>query len=310
MTIDYEQVIRDRRPHLKPTSVRSYALSLKALAPQDATTNATDFLYDVAAVLERLDKYKPTTRKNHLNAAIVVLANEDSEEAKKAFAAYEKKRDEYQGEYTNLVKSKKKTASQEANWIEWEDFEDMVARMKKELRVPTAGEWSVSDKMKFQDYLTMLLYQHYPLRNDFHDMKVISVREHKKLTETEKRTQNFLVKDRNGFYLLLNEYKTSRKYGEKRIPIEGDVLKPLRKWLRHNDSGYLLINRSGQPLSSNGITKLMGRVGQREVGRTLGSSLLRHSYLSHKYGKVDEDKKKDADMMMHSVAMQDNYIKK
>ena len=136
MTIDYEQVIRDRRPHLKPTSVRSYALSLKALAPQNA--ESTDFLFDVSAVLERLNKYKPTTRKNHLNAAIVVLANEDNEKAKKAFAAYEKKRDEYQGEYTNLVKSKKKTASQEANWIEWEDFEDMVARMKKELRVPTA----------------------------------------------------------------------------------------------------------------------------------------------------------------------------
>ena len=109
MTSDYEQLIRDRRPHLKPTSVRSYALSLKALAPQDGAPGDTDFLFDVAAVMERLNKYKPTTRKNHLNAAIVVLANEDNEKAKKAFAAYERKRDEYQGEYTNLVKAKKKT---------------------------------------------------------------------------------------------------------------------------------------------------------------------------------------------------------
>ena len=105
MAIDYEQVIRDRRPHLKPTSVRSYALSLKALAPQDSAPGDTDFLYDVVAVLKRLDKYKPTTRKNHLNAAIVVLADQDSDKAQKAFAAYEKRRDEYQGEYTNLVKS-------------------------------------------------------------------------------------------------------------------------------------------------------------------------------------------------------------
>ena len=36
---------------------------------------------------------------------------------------------------------------------------------------------------------------------------------------------------------------------------------------------------------------MLGRVGQREVDRTLGSSLLRHSYLSHKYAKVDADKK-------------------
>jgi integrase len=308
MTIDYEQVIKDKRPHLKPTSVRSYGLSLKALAPQDA--ESMDFLHDVPAVLERLTKYKPTTRKNHLNAAIVVLNGQDSEKAREAFATYEKKRDEYQGEYTNLVKSKKKTASQEANWIEWDEFVAMVGRMQKELKVPRGDEWSPSDKLKFQDYLAMLLYQHYPLRNDFHDMRVISLRELKKLSEAEKREQNFLVREKNGFYLLLNEYKTRRKYGEKRIPIEGEVLKPLRKWLRHNTSGYLLVNRAGQPLSSNGITKLLGRVGQREVGRTLGSSLLRHSYLSHKYGQVNEDKKKDADLMMHSVAMQDNYIKK
>ena len=58
------------------------------------------------------------------------------------------------------------------------------------------------------------------MRNDFHDMQVISLRELKKLSEADKRSQNFLVKDKNGFYLLLNEYKTSRKYGEKKIPID------------------------------------------------------------------------------------------
>jgi hypothetical protein len=41
----------------------------------------------------------------------------------------------------------------------------------------------------------------------------------------------------------------------------------------------------------------------------LGSSLLRHSYLSHKYADVAEEKKKDADLMMHSVAMAEGYIK-
>ena len=38
--------------------------------------------------------------------------------------------------------------------------------------------------------------------------------------------------------------------------------------------------------------------------------MLRHSYLSHKYADVTDEKKKDADLMMHSVAMQEEYIKK
>ena len=54
----------------------------------------------------------------------------------------------------------------------------------------------------------------------------------------------------------------------------------------------------------------MARVGQREAGRSFGSSLLRHSYLSHKYADVTDEKKKDAALMMHSVAMQEEYIKK
>ena len=44
-------------------------------------------------------------------------------------------------------------------------------------------------------------------------------------------------------------------------------------------------------------------------GKTLGSSILRHSYLSHKYQGVDEEKKKDAALMMHSVATQGDYVK-
>ena len=107
----------------------------------------------------------------------------------------------------------------------------------------------------------------------------------------------------------MNEYKTSKKYGEKKIEISEDLLKPLRKWLRHNDSDYLLVNTKGEPLNSNGITKVLNRIGLRFRGKPFGSSILRHSYLSHKYGGVSEDKEQDAEMMGHSVAQQEDYVK-
>jgi integrase len=87
------------------------------------------------------------------------------------------------------------------------------------------------------------------------------------------------------------------------------VLPSLRKYLRHNESGFLLINRKGAPLNSNGITKVLNRIGEQERGKPFGSSILRHSYLSHKYQGVDEEKKKDAALMMHSVATQGDYVK-
>ena len=110
----------------------------------------------------------------------------------------------------------------------------------------------------------------------------------------------------------MNLYKTSVKYGERKIELDADVLPSLRRWLRHNDSPYLLINRKGAPLNSNGITKLLNRVGEQERGQPFGSSILRHSYLSHKYASVVEQKQqqeKDAAVMMHSVSTAMEYVK-
>jgi hypothetical protein len=62
-------------------------------------------------------------------------------------------------------------------------------------------------------------------------------------------------------------------------------------------------------LTSNELTKIFGAVSTREISKRLGSSLLRHIYLSSKYGDEVEEKENDADLMMHSLAMQDGYIK-
>ncbi len=305
--MDYAKVIRERRPKLRDNSVTAYALSLKSLAPPD--NKDMDYLYDTEAILQRLEKCKPNTRKNHLNAAVVVLQGIDTEKAKKVTKIYEKKRDKYQEDYIDQTKSHKKTASQEANWIEWPDYVEMVDRMSHEVKF--SGEMTTSTAMKFQDYLVALLYRHFPVRNDFSDLKIILSKDWNNLTDEKKTEHNYLMKSKTGFEIILNHYKTSDKYGQRRIKIDQEpVKKALRRWLRHNTSGSLLINRKGAPLSSNGITKLLSRVGQREVGKSLGSSLLRHIYLSHKYADVTDEKKKDAEMMMHSVAMQEEYIKK
>lgn len=82
---------------------------------------------------------------------------------------------------------------------------------------------------------------------------------------------------------------------------------PLPIRVRYPAISVLTSQRSTAILSRR--TKLNGRVGQQRLKRSLGSSLLRHSYLSHKYADVNEEKQADADLMGHSQAMQDGYIK-
>ena len=108
-----ESKVREVHPNIKDTSVRAYALSLKAIVPPVAE----DFsdLYQVSAVLSKLENYKDTTRKNILNAAVVVLKNDD--QGQEAFKVYEKERDKYNENYQNLMKDHTKTESQEKNWL-------------------------------------------------------------------------------------------------------------------------------------------------------------------------------------------------
>ena len=58
----------------------------------------------------------------------------------------------------------------------------------------TTKEWTMADKMRFQDYLVALLYQHYPVRNDF-IAQVIGRREYNKLTDSDTKATNYLVRD-------------------------------------------------------------------------------------------------------------------
>ena len=186
----------------------------------------------------------------------------------------------------------------------------MVSEMKTDLaKQSEAKDWSWRETLRFRDYVIAFLYSFYPLRNDFGDVEVVSRSAFNNTATEERQKQNYLIKEPTKMSLVLNEYKTSKKYGEKTIEINPEVRKVLLLWFKHNRSGFLLADKKGKALGSNGITKSLAKVGLQRIQKRLGSSLLRHSYLSHKYANDTQEKQKDADLMMHSVAMQDGYIK-
>ena len=307
--IDFVSLVKQHKPNLRDTSVNAYVLSLKSLAPADAED--LEFLKDTEAVTARLENYKPNTRKNQLNAAIVVLKGTGDASYKQAIQTYEALRDKYQDEYQDHVKAHQKTASQEANWVEWPQYEAMVKNMGRQVKF--SGHLDKNEEQKFQEYLVALLHLHYPVRNDFANLQVVTRKQWGAMSDADKQSNNYFVHGRDYFLFVLNHYKTSGKYGQRTLEVaDADVKQALRRWMRHNDSGHFLRNRRGAPLNSNGITKTLARVGQRELGKTLGSSLLRHSYLSHKYAAdiaKNKEKKKDAEVMMHSLETQADYVK-
>ena len=136
--------------------------------------------------------------------------------------------------------------------------------------------------LKYQEYLILTLYKNFPLRNDFASMEVISQREYNKISKENKK--NYLVVRTNNkpmYRSILNSYKTSAKYNQKIIEVKDSELeKVIKKYLEHQRSKYFTISPVGtlgeRALTSNELTKIFGAVSTREIGKRLGSSLLRH----------------------------------
>ena len=316
-----ELVIKANRPELSDSSLKQYLSSLRTLNDKKPIQDI-DFLKDYDSVMEKLSSKKPTTIKNYMNAIIVVLSavKADTELIDK----YTKTRDELNQQYSDEQATHQKSEAQKKNWVSFDEYKDMV----KHLEDATNGlrkqkEWNETDQRNFQEYLLTKLYTVYPLRNDF-TMKIVSKQTYNKLTTDDKKGQNYLVvpsRSRGAnpqMFFVLNEYKTRKKYGEKKVDIKDpEIITGLKVWLKHRPTQTdSLFYDSGRdfsvPATSASITKILLGASKRLLdGKSVGSSLIRHMYLSSKYADTVQEMEKDADLMGHSPGVQQTvYTKK
>jgi hypothetical protein len=130
-------------------------------------------------------------------------------------------------------------------------------------------------------------------------------------------SKNYL--DLLGSQFIFNKYKTAKKYGTQTVDFQNaDMLKDvLTMYLKHhplhkgkvtkNTEFRFLAYQDGSPLSAvNSITRILNK----SFGKKVGSSMLRHIYLSSKYADIKDEQQRDADAMGHSVAEQQGvYVK-
>jgi hypothetical protein len=113
---------------------------------------------------------------------------------------------------------------------------------------------------------------------------------------------------------IFNKYKTVKTFGEQVFDVPEDLQATLKLFIEHHPLNKgkvkefkLLVKQDGTPLNTvNSITRILNRI----FGKKIGSSMLRHAFVSTKFGGALADMKSDADKMAHSVATQQNvYIK-
>ena len=302
---------------LRPSSINAYVSNMNKLHKlmYDKDIEDLDFLKDKKKVMETIDNKKLSTRKTYLAAVVVTLMAFDKDE--KLISYYRDEMEDLAKKFNTEMETQKKSDTQDKNWVSLATLRKVMRKYRNELMEKgifkkDADSLTTKEFDLLQKWIVASLYildDNPPLRNDY-TMEIIKNADYNKLSEAQKREQNYLViKSRNSKAFSLGEYKTSGKYGTKLIPVGKKLNSALNIWLKFNTTDHLLLNSKKEPMTANGITKYLQKVFE-PTGKNISSSLIRHIFISDKFPAQNKEKEDVASKMGHSVAQQTLYSKK
>jgi integrase len=202
-----------------------------------------------------------------------------------------------------------KSEKQEENWLTWEEVDKKKSGLSEDISSFLSSKHLTATQFdKLLHFVVLSLYTDIqPRRNqDYLDMYVV-----KKLGKDYDKTKNYYDVATQRF--IFNKYKTAKKHGEQVEEVPEPLQATLKTYLSHHPLAKskakefkLLVKPDGSPLNTvNSITRILNRI----FGKKIGSSMLRHSYLSSKYGNVMKEMEDDAEAMGHTTGVQRGYIK-
>ena len=318
MKIDSNNIgedIKNKRPNIKDNTIKQYEVNLNKLKKIYESDNF-DFLSKPDDVMDKIKDLHYLSQRNILNAIVVFLmALNHDEKYDDLLITYGDLRDELNDKYSEENKSGVISDKQSKNFTTTEEIFKMINQMADDLKsIKKKNKDNITKKemQLLQAYTLFNIYSRMPMRNDVAGMIAINQAAYKKLSEDEKKENNYLVVPSKGqIYFVLNKYKTSKKYQELNLPIEDDNLrKILRFYLKMNDMGILFKTSTGKPLTRTELSKTLLKYSQKYLDKSISTTLLRKIYLSSKYGDMKKELEKDNKVMGHSKAMAlDTYVK-
>jgi len=303
---------------LSDSSIQAYLRNLRKLNNDEVFKNF-NFLKDVAVIQRRLEGYKENTKRNYLISIVSVLSLSTKPTVKKLHDKYYELMMKKNEEINKDVNPNDLTEAQEKNWISWNDVVKKYEELEKEV-----DEFYKQKNISENQYNTLLaytilsLYIHQaPRRNkDYQIMKIVN-----NYKADMSKDFNYLDLAKKEF--IFNSYKTSSKYGSQLVKISEDLWSSLLKYFKHHklmsvknmknktvendENSWFLVYMNNKPLDKvNSITRILNKI----FGKAIGSSMLRHIFLTDKYGDTLDKAQQDAKDMAHSSSMQKDYIKK
>lgn len=290
-----EKQLKDNKPDLSHTSLRTYGYILKRLLKKlDIDVNDYQKLVEKQEeILKILENDTPQSRKTVLAVLISLFGSMKTDKLRVKML-------EDANLYNSKLREQKKTEKQEANWMSWEQVQEVYNDVYKELN-PLLRKKSPTqrDILRLVDLILLACFVLIPPRRsqDFTEMKVRNYN----IDE-----DNYYDAKRNVF--VFNRYKTRGTYGSQTVKVPPNLSTLLKRWIKVNTTDYLLFDTKKGKLTQSRLTLKMNSIFDKKIS----SSMLRHIFLSSKFGDGPTLKERDeiAQDMGHSVETQFHYTVK
>jgi integrase len=312
---DFMVKLRDdlkKERDLSEASLNTYLSRLVSLNDKKPFNNM-GFLKDREKIMEKLSEYADKTQENYLSAIVSSLSLFRDKHLYKSTYKFYYDTLKAKNSELNLIDPSIKTEKQKINWKSWDDILKIHSELAEKVK-EFVGQKSLTahqfDVLQQYTVLSLYLLMDAPRRNaDFLHMYVV-----KSMPKEMDINKNYL--DLENEEMIFNNYKTAKKYGTQTIKINEDLMTILNMYFKHHPhyAGNktkeikFLVNDKGQALNAeNSITRILNA----GLKANIGSSMLRHIYLSFKFpAEMFDSMEETADAMAHSVAEQKRYVKR
>jgi len=283
--------IKDSRK-ITDSTLKLYGRNIRRLMEEADSENIDEFTSD--KTLDKLMSSSNSTLANYIATCLVVLG-------------LDKKKNKDRIEQLNMklreLNSKVKNSDdkpKDDEIIKWDSIVSLADKLRNNY---------FKIEMKYKEGMEALLLNFYslfpPQRSEIFSNLIITT-----IKPTDKENNYLYRKSTNIYFLIINKHKTARSVGEITEQItDKQLIKMLNRYLKLYNTKYLFQYTDDKSLTPADISKMLGQTTS-ELGDKLGSSSMRHIYLSNKYSGVMKDLENDTKQMGNSVGVAvSNYIK-
>ena len=297
--LSIDQAYKHNRPGLSSSSIKTYASLFRSMSNKLKIEIDTveEVLENFNTILDYINNIENVRHRKTKLASVISLLNNPKLEGKERETLsilIEKLRyimNEDLNEVKKIERNQTLTNQQAENFLPWSEIMEVYNDLKEDAEYVFSKLARKKDKkitsrdfLTLRNYVLLSLYTLIPPRRsmDYTAFKVKNI---------DPKTDNYLLIDNDDkenprYFFVFNQYKNAGKLGPQRVDIPKELFDIIDRWLDVNPYDYLLVNKLKQhnkPISVITLTNILNKI----FNRNLSTTLLRHSYLTHKYGKVD-----------------------